>query len=303
MIVPDSYHEPVMLSEILTAFSAAEGKKYIDATLGGGGHTRELLKTGACVLGIDQDNDAIAHVQKSLTTGTNFFIAKGNFSRIEEFAKQYGFTDADGILFDLGMSTHQITGSERGFSYMRAEPLDMRMDETADVTAADIINRFDREKLYEVFARYAEEIHSRSIATAIVRARTLKRIERTDELTEVISGELKKIYKGMPDDVFEKKKVQTIARIFQALRIIVNDEMIHLQKALQDSLTLLRPGGRIAVISYHSLEDRPVKLFFKQKQRERKIILLTKHLVEASDEEVRKNRKSRSAKLRIAEKL
>lgn len=305
MIVSSAYHTPVLCAEVLGALQVGKGKKYIDATLGGAGHAIEILRRGGIVLGIDQDTDAIRYVQEKVEAGSrkleeereNWEIGKdiriihGNFADIAEIAKRNGFEKVDGILFDLGMSSHQIDRSGRGFSYRRDEPLDMRMDAAKRETAADIINRKNAGELYEIFTHYSEELNSRSIAAAIIRARAVK-----GPLTR--TGQLVRIIESTVTDARQKQK--TVARIFQALRIVTNGELDSLKSGLEQAIRLLVSGGTIAVISYHSLEDRIVKLTFRAQERLGYVRLGNGKIILPSRGESRTNPRARSARLRIA---
>jgi len=274
----ENFHQPVLLRETISVLNVKKRKKYIDATIGGGGHTKEILKKGGIVLGIDCDLEAIAYANLKLKT-ENLILAYGNFRNLKKIAQKNGFNKVSGILFDLGLSNWQIEKSGRGFSYLRNEPLEMRMDFHSKITAADLINNLSKEELNEIFSKFGEEINSWPIANAIVSARP---IVTTQELTWVI-GEDKK----------------QLARVFQALRIVVNDELNNLKKALTQAITLLEKKGRLVVISFHSLEDRIVKLTFKNKQ----LKPIVKKPIRPGKEEIKVNVRARSARLRVAERI
>lgn len=315
MIVSSVYHTPVLHDEVLEALKVGKGKKYIDATLGGAGHAIEIVRRGGSVLGIDQDADAIRYVREKLEVarlparqgswkldkensnweiGKDIQIVQGNFADIAGIAKRNGFEKVDGILFDLGMSSHQIDASGRGFSYRKDEPLDMRMDAARGQTAADSINRKNAGELYEIFTHYSEELNSRSIAAAIVRARTVNGpLTRTSQLVRIIESAV--------TDARQKQK--TVARIFQALRIVTNEELDALKSALEQAIHLLVSGGTIAVISYHSLEDRIVKLTFRTQERLGYIRLGKGKIIVPSRGESHTNPRARSARMRIAHHL
>lgn len=262
-------HTPVLTVEVVEGLNVQQGGKYIDATYGFGGHSREIERRGGIVLGIDVDPDTDA--------------IHGNFRDIERIAKEHGYARVDGIVFDLGVSSYQLDTPQRGFSFrFPSAPLDLRMDPTCGIPASEYLRRVSEEQLYEVLARFGEEKLARSIAHAICRARSVKPLMTTGDLASVIGGN-------------EKVK----ARVFQALRIAVNDELGALAEGLAGAASLLVPGGRLAVISYHSLEDRIVK----QKISRLGLRVLHKRPIRPSAREVRENPRARSAKLRIAEKL
>lgn len=301
MVYTDSFHIPVLLTQIIKYLNIEEGKKYIDATLGGGGYTFEIVKRGGVVLAIDVDQEAIEHVKEKLkvkseksTVGKDIFLAQGNFANLKKIARRYDFDRVEGIIFDLGLSSYQLLKSGRGFSYQRDEPLDMRIGKTEGKTAADILNSYSEQDLYELFAKYSEEINSRAIAQAISRTRSLKKpIKRTRQLVAII------------DDVLGKSRdrIKVLSRVFQALRIEVNNELTNLRKAIYQTVSLLSISGRLCIISYHSLEDRIVKSKFSQFKEEKRIKILTKKPIRPEFIERKANPRSRSAKLRVAEKI
>lgn len=304
MILPHATHIPVLLAEVLAGLDVTEGKKYIDATIGGGGHTSEIVKRGGVVFGIDTDSEAITYLKQKFKDKKQVVLRQGNFANLESIAEKEGFKDISGILFDLGMSTHQLKESGRGFTFERDEPLDMRMDTNQKIGGADVINTFSAEELYEIFTKCAEELHSRAIAEAIVRARTLDGpVTRTSRLVKIIDSLLPDLYRGSDQNAFFKIRIQTLARIFQAIRITVNDELKNLEGGLCQGINLLGKEGRLVVLSYHSLEDRLVKLLIKEEVRKGTLQRITKKPVTAKREEITLNPKSRSAKLRIAQKL
>lgn len=283
-------HITVLRREAVDALAVVPGKKYIDATLGGGGHGVEIVKRGGILLGIDTDTQAIALARKKLEKegGKDWNIAHGNFRDIESIAKEHGFTEVSGVLFDLGVSSFQLDTPERGFSYRFTDaPLDLRMNQAGGDTAAQLVNRASEEELYEIFANLGEEQFSRPIARAICRARTVNPIVKTEDLVAVITG-------AVPDT-----KNGVLSRIFQALRIEVNDELGSLKAGLVGAKNILATKGKLVVISFHSLEDRVVKQYMKSSEW----LVTTKHPIIPTDEEQRENRRSRSAKMRIATKL
>ena len=258
------------------------GKRFIDATLGGGGHTKKMLEMGAEVLALDEDGDAIEN--NMILVGPHCRIVQGNFRDIETIAGNNNFLNIDGILFDLGVSSHQLDTPERGFSYRFDEaPLDMRFGDRKKQSACDIVNKNSEEALFDIFSRLGEEEKASGIARSIIKCRKKHEIVTVGELTRCLGT----------------KNVDAIARIFQALRIAVNDEFGALQYGLVGAMNVIKVGGRIAVISFHSLEDRIVKRFFL----DNKMHVIDKKPIVPGRGEQQKNRRSRSAKLRIGEKL
>lgn len=283
-----SYHTPVLLNETIDYLNLKAGGNYIDCTLGGGGHTEALLrklqnpKSKTQIICFDQDADAIAAAKDKLSAFGNITYIHDNFSHLQNHIK----SPVDGILFDLGVSSHQIDAGQRGFSMREDGPLDMRMDQSQKLTAAEIINHYPQEAMEKIFFEFGEERFSRRIAAAIIKNRPLK---TTFELKAVVE-------KAIPT----WKKRESVTRIFQALRIAINQELDNLKTALQDAIDLLKPTGRIVVISYHSLEDRIVKQTFKNTKG---IKILTKKPVLAGEDEIALNSRAKSAKLRAGEKL
>ena len=285
-----SYHIPVMVQEIIEGLQIKPGKRYIDATIGGGGHGWEIVRRGGDLLGIDVDRDALEFTKGKFEVGSEklegqgtWKIVQGNFRDIGKLAREHGFETVDGVLFDLGVSSYQLDSASRGFSYRFGDaPLDLRLDQKKGRTAADIIAGASEEELYEIFAKYGEEERAGAIAHAVVLARRVKPIATTGQLAAIVS-----------------ESQPTLSRVFQALRIAVNDELEALREGLLGSESLLVSGGRLAVISFHSLEDRIVKEFFKRAIWK----MITKRPQRASFHEVEENIRSRSAKLRVAEKL
>ena len=294
------FHEPVLLKEIIDYLRVKRGEKYIDTTVGGGGHTKAILKLGGKVLAIDCDLEAIKAARRYLASACppgkhySWRLASGNFKDLFQIAKKEGFLNVSGILFDLGVSSYQLEKAERGFSFSLEAPLDMRMDPKLKVTATDLVNGLNKGELNELFARVGQEHYSRCFAEAICRARSLKPIKTTGELVDIINQALPT--KG------RKSKLHPATRVFLALRIAVNDELNNLKKALPQALNLLEPKGRLVIISFHSGEDRIVKQFFKGQEKKGKLTIITKKPVRPTLEEINKNPRSRSAKLRVAEK-
>jgi len=287
-----NYHTSVLLQQTIDSLHIQPGKRYIDATLGGGGHTSAIVGLGGIVLGIDMDDDALAEVQSKFKDTDEVTTVKGNFKDIDKLAKENGFTSVSGILFDFGISSHHVDTAERGFSFQEDGPLDMRMDQSLQVTAGDLVNGLTKGELQELFTRWGEEPFAGSIVRGIINARKVKPIETTSELAEIARR-----------SVYGHTKIHPATRIFQALRIAVNDELNSIRDALPKALELLEPKGRMAVISFHSLEDRIVKQQFKQWEEENKGLILTKKPLIADEGEVEMNSRSRSAKLRVFEKL
>lgn len=282
----NTFHKPVMVAEVIEGLDVGVGKKYIDATVGGGGHSIEILKRGGKVLGIDQDPEAVEFAKQNL----KWKIVQGNFRDIEKIAKENGFENADGILFDLGVSSHQIDTPDRGFSYRYQQaPLDLRMDPEEGIPAGEYIKKLSEAQLYEIFATYGEEKLARAIAVAVVRARRIRPLTTVGDVVEIVNETVQDA----------RGKTSTLSRIFQALRIAVNDELGALKVGLRGAGEVLGSGGRLAVLSYHSLEDRIVKreiMKFGFKP-------INKRPMTPSENEVQENHRSRSAKLRIAVKL
>ncbi len=273
-------HTAVLLQEAVEGLNIKKGGLYIDATVGEAGHSLEILKRGGKVLGIDLDSEQVKSLKLKVKGYKNFKIVQGNFAEIETISKKNGFFPVDGVLFDLGLSMKQINQSGRGFSFKKPnEPLDMRISLDREQTAADIVNSYSEKELYEILARYSEELNSRPIAQAIVFQRRLKKIRTVVDLLTIIKRTLK------------REDEKTYRRIFQALRIAVNQELENLKQGLKGSLKILKKDGRIAVISFHSLEDRVVKNFIKKEE----LCQVNKKIITGRGE----NRFERSAKLRI----
>ena len=237
------FHKSVLLKETIAGLRVEKNEKYIDATLGGGGHSFEILRLGGKVLGIDVDKDAIAYVKSKKPE--NLTLARGNFRDIDKIALLNNFGKVAGIIFDLGVSSHQIDSVTRGFSFQNEGPLDMRMDRELGVRALDLIKILTKGELSEIFTKFGEETRAWAISNAIVRARSIKPIETTTDLAKIVLA------------IGGKSK-----KVFQALRIAVNDELNSILEALPKALGLLKENGRLCVISFHSLEDRIVKKKF-----------------------------------------
>jgi len=289
------FHTPALLKESVNGLNVRPDGKYIDATIGGTGHAVEIINRGGKVLGIDQDQDSIEYVKKnqeSRIKNQELTLVRGNFSNIAKIARAEGFGDADGVLFDLGVSSYQIDRSGRGFSFLRDEPLDMRMSKDTRLTAQEIVNKANRDELYNIFSKFGEEKNARAISDGIVSARQIKPIETSRELAEIVARTVR-----------TREKIHPATRVFQALRIVVNSEIDNLKMGVEGAFEILAPNARLAVISFHSLEDRAVKLFFARLVQDRRARLVNKKPIIASEEEMRINRRARSAKLRIIERI
>ncbi len=284
------YHTPVLRTEVIDALEIEKGKKYIDATLGGAGHTEEILKRGGIVLGIDTDIDAITEAKQRLQEYTGYTLVQGNFRDIGKIATDNGFLHIDGILFDLGVSSHQLDTPDRGFSYRFTDaPLDLRMSKDDGDTAAQLVNRMTEGELYECIGKFSEEQLALPIARALCRSRQIKKFETVNDIVEVIVKLAGSREHATP----------ILSRVFQALRIAVNDELGSLKTALGQVQDILKPDGILVIITFHSLEDRIVKQYMRGEGWR----VITKHPIVASEKEVYENKRSRSAKLRVAKKI
>jgi len=301
----ETYHVPVLLTESVDGLNIGDGGCFVDVTFGGGGHSREILSRlngKGRLYSFDQDADAERNADGLDKSG--FTFVRSNFRFLKNFMRFYGEEGIDGLLADLGVSSHHFDDSERGFSFRFDGKLDMRMNQRAGKTAADVVNTYDEKRLADIFYLYGELRQSRKIAAAIVKARQGKRIETVADFLDVV----KVFFRS------EREK-KDMAKVFQALRIEVNHEMDALRDMLKGAADMLKPGGRLVVITYHSLEDRMVKNMMKTgnvEGREDKDFfgrvntpfrLVNRQVIVPSDEEMARNPRSRSAKLRIAEKL
>lgn len=262
----------------------------IDATVGGGGHAKELSARGARVLGIDRDPEAISYLKNMNLP--NITLVRGNFANIGEIARDSGFKNVQGIVFDLGVSAHQLETPQRGFSFTKDGPLDMRMDPDLQIRASDLVNHFEERRLYEILKTYGQEKYSRRIARSICSARKVKPIQTTGELARIVE-------KTQPRGV-HGRRIHPATKTFQALRIVVNSELLNLEQALPQTVDLLNIGGRLAIVSFHSLEDGIVKRFLKM---EAKLRGLSPKPIGPTQQEIRENPRARSAKLRVAERI
>ena len=294
-------HVPVLAEEICHWLSPQSGGIYVDCTLGVGGTSLKILESSgnnAYILGLDRDPEALAIAEKNLEPyGSHVKIFNGNYSHIVEFVHQAGFEKVDGVVFDLGVSSLQLDKPERGFSFSSDGPLDMRMNQTQGPKAADLVNCLPEKELADLLFSCGEERFSRRIARAIVQARKTYALDTTQALVAVIKGAVPHAYR--------KGRIHCATRTFQALRIRVNQELDLLQPALQDAVSLLKEGGRLCVVAFHSLEDRVVKHTFRAMAggENPAITLLTKKPVVADTQEIQQNPRARSAKLRIAQRL
>ena len=277
----------------------APGDVILDATLGGGGHAARILERilpGGRLLAVDRDPEAIRRAKALLLdNGTNITYFNNDFRRLPDLLGKEGVASIDGALFDLGVSSYQIDDAERGFSFLKEGPLDMRFDRSEGFSALEVVNTFSKEELAEIIKEFGEERHASLVAQGILQERKRKKITRTCELAEVISRTIGGKYRN--------QKLHPACRTFQALRIYVNDELGSVEEGVKAALDLLSPGGRICVISFHSLEDRIVKNLFRDNYKKGRVKLLTKKPVIPQRGEVKSNPRARSAKLRGAEKI
>jgi 16S rRNA (cytosine1402-N4)-methyltransferase len=290
-------HEPVMVAEVLEHLAPARGGVFVDCTVGYGGHTRAMLDAGASrVIGLDRDPDALRQAAAALVSEeSRVELVHSDYRRLDEILDARGITGVDGILADLGVSSMQLDEAGRGFSFRRDEPLDMRMDRTSGLTAAEMIRDADERTLADVIYEFGEERHARRIARAIVDARDRSAVDSTGRLAEVVR-------RAVPRKGYSR--IDPATRTFQAVRIWVNRELEGLDVFLTQAARRLRPGGRMAVIAFHSLEDRIVKHTLRSLQATGDIGLTirTKRPVVPSEAEVERNPRARSAKLRVAER-
>lgn len=295
------YHVPVLLEESVSGLNIDPDGVYLDLTFGGGGHSREILKRlkDGCLIGFDQDADALANVPDD----DRFIFVNHNFRYLRNFLRYCGYDEADGILADLGVSSHEFDEAGRGFSFRFDAELDMRMNQRSRLKATDILNTYSEEDLTHIFRNYGEVDNAKRLVDLIVKARAEKMITRSEEFLQVIAPCVPK-----------QKEKKYLAQVYQALRIEVNGELEALEDMLKEAERALRPGGRLVVITYHSLEDRIVKNFLKSGNFEGKVEkdfyghvkrnfeLVNRKVIVPSEEEIEKNPRARSAKLRIAEK-
>lgn len=306
-------HVSVLLNECLEGLNIREDKIYVDCTLGGAGHSSQILKrlsNEGLLIGIDQDNDALTAAKERLKEFSNVKYVHNNFYNIDSILEELNIPKVDGILMDLGVSSYQLDEGERGFSYMKDAPLDMRMNRENDFSAYDVVNNYSVEELYKVIKDYGEEKFAKRIAQFIVDRRVEKPIETTFELVDIIKA-------AIPAKA-RREGPHPAKRTFQAIRIEVNGELRILNKAIEDGVNRLNKGGRMAIITFHSLEDRIVKLKFRELAdpctcpkdfpvcicgKTPQVKVITRKAIEPSKQEVEENPRSRSAKLRIVEKI
>ena len=297
-----SYHEPVLAKECIDALNIDPAGIYVDATFGGGGHStlilNELSDNGR-LLGFDQDADAMSNIPEK----ANFTFIHHNFRFLQRFLKLHGIRQVDGILADLGVSSHQLDEKERGFSHRFESQLDMRMNQQGEQTAATVLNSYDEKSLQQLFSQYGEVRNARTLARKITEARKNRPVQTVGDFLAVV------------EPLIRGQRHRYLAQVFQALRIEVNDEMGALKDFLCQSLEVLKPGGRLVIISYHSIEDRIVKKFLKTGNVEGKVNkdfygnierpfkLISRKAMLPTPEEIKRNPRSRSAKLRIGEKI
>lgn len=297
-----SYHIPVMLDACIQGLNIRPNGTYLDLTFGGGGHSRAILAQleGGHLYGFDQDSDALANVPED----DRFTFVQANFRDLKRYLRLYDVFEVDGILADLGISSHQIDKPVRGFSTRFDADLDMRMNQSGDITAATILNTYDENELHKLLGQYGEVKNAKSLARAIVSERATKSIQTVEHFKSLLE-------KFAP----RGKQFKYYAQVFQALRIVVNDELGALKDMLEQSAELLKPGGRLVIMSYHSLEDRLVKNFIQKGKFhgdvekdfygniQRPLDPVTRKAITADETEVKANSRARSAKLRIAEKI
>lgn len=299
MVKDDEFHVPVMLKEVLEGLDLKPGNVVVDGTLGFAGHSKEILKVispGGKLIGIDQDQDALRHARINLSAeSSDIHLVHHNFVEIDQILKNLGIKNVNAILLDLGISSFQIDSPERGFSLRKEGPLDMRMDATGEFKASDIINTYTESDLADVLKNFGEERFSRRIARFIVEERKKTTIQTTTHLARIVVRAL-----GIRG---KSQKIHPATRTFQALRIVVNDELNRLALTIDRAVSLLKKQGRLAVVSFHSLEDRIVKTKFRELAKEKKMRLVTKKPLYPTEEEIRINPRSRSARLRIAERV
>jgi 16S rRNA (cytosine1402-N4)-methyltransferase len=289
-------HTPVMVEEVMTFLKCEPGHTYVDATLGGGGHASEILKRSVpdgVVIGMEWDEDALSEARNTLMPfGDRVKIFRENFIHLPDLMKA---ESADGILLDLGLSSIQVEKEERGFSFRGEGPLDMRMDQRMNETAADLVNSLSSEELEYTLSQHGEERWAKRIARAVVQERERESIRTTQTLRKIV-------HRAIPRR-FHSRRIDPATRTFQALRIRVNEELENLKKMLETGWKILKRGGRMCVISFHSLEDRMVKETFRTLEKEGEMRVLTKKPVTPCEEEQKRNPRSRSGKLRCAERI
>jgi len=302
-------HTPVLYQQVLSALRPSAGSRYIDGTLGAGGHAFGILETSSpdgLLLGLDRDPEALVQAGSRLRVfGPRALLRQGSFGDLTSVAEQAGWSNVQGVLLDLGMSSMQLEDPSRGFSFQRDGPLDMRFDRSQSLSAADLVNQTSERELADILVRFGEEPRARRIARAIVAVRPL---ESTAELAKAVAGALRG----------RRPRIHPATRTFQALRIAVNDELTVLEAGLEQAVDLLRPGGRVVVVAFHSLEDRIVKGYFRRESQDcicppeqpvctcghqARLKILTRRPTQPTEQEVLGNSRARSAKMRVAERL
>ncbi len=293
-------HQPVLIKEVLKYLEPKTGEKYIDCTAGLGGHTiaiaQKIVPDGK-ILGIEKDSQAFEKLKSQVSAsgfGENIVLAEGSFTNLKELAEKNNFNEVSGILFDLGISSWQIEKSGRGFSFLRDEPLDMRFSGEG-IKAEDIVNKWPQEELARIFKGYGEERYAVKVARAICRERKQAGIKKTNQLVEIIR-------KAVPGE-YRHRRIHFATKTFQALRMAVNNELAIIKKALPQTLKILKPKGKVVIISFHSLEDRIAKNFIRQNKNEGQLEIITKKPIRPAEEEIFLNFRSRSAKLRVGKKI
>jgi len=292
-------HVPVLLKEVIDYLNPEVNKNFIDATAGEGGHGLAILKKNGPdgrLLGIEIDSGVYENLKKNMAEMVErVALVNDSYINLEKIVKKHNFKPVHGILFDLGMCSWHLDVSGKGFSYLKDEPLDMRFDSESDLTAAEIINTWDIKKIEEILKEFGEEKYVYRISLAIKEARKKERIIGTQQLVDILKRALPKYY--------DNRKIHFATRTFQALRIAVNNELQTIEEGLEQAIKILEPNGRIVVISFHSLEDRIVKNIFREKAKIGELNILTKKPITPCLEEIKHNSRSRSAKLRAAEKI
>jgi 16S rRNA (cytosine1402-N4)-methyltransferase len=305
----DRRHTPVLYQRVLSALNPCAGARYIDGTLGPGGHARGILEASAPdgqLLGIDVDPIALSQARQRLAPFEDrVHIQQGSYANMADYTASLGWNQVDGVLLDLGFSSLQVDDPKRGFSFRKEGPLDMRFDPSLSTTAADLVNQLPENELAELIASYGEENRARRVARAIVRNRPM---QTTLELAEVVANAVGRTRKG----------IHPATRTFQALRMAVNEELATLENGLDQAVGLLAPGGRITVISFHSLEDRLVKRYFRRESRDcicppeqpictcehrARLEIVTRRPIRPTEAEIKANPRARSARMRVAERL
>ncbi len=291
-------HKPVLLEEVITFLSPYQGEIIVDATVGEGGHSEAILVRvkPKLLVALDTDIEILQQARMRLSNYPNVKFILGDFSQLSSLLKKEGINEVSAVLMDLGISSFHLEDPERGFSFLKNGPLDMRLDRIGNkLTAYEIVNSFSEKRLYEIIREYGEERWAKKIARAIVERRTQAKIKSTKELADLVASTIPKR--------FWPKKIHPATRTFQAIRIAVNKELDSLKAGLKEAINVIKPGGRLIVISFHSLEDRIVKHLYKSFEKKKYGRILTKKPIVASSHEIKDNPRARSAKLRVFEKV